>query len=83
MALKNLKNEADIYFNLANIYFEEKVYNLAGRYYQIAEEKYLLPENYGKTQKYRYLSMIRLGFSLEKLRDEENNHKKADGQLYL
>ncbi len=76
-ASRHITNEADIYYNLGNIYAYEKVYNMAQSYYLIAASKYRLPENFGKTQKYYYLSMIRYGFSLEKTRQIDDNHKKA------
>lgn len=76
-ASQKLPNEADIYFRLGNIYRFEKVYNMAAAYYKIASEKYPLPENTGKTQKYRYLSIIYYGYSLEMSRDSGDNHEKA------
>ncbi len=76
-ASKFITNEADIYYNLGNIYAYEKVYNMAANYYKIASDKYRLPENFGKTQRYYYIAMIRYGFSLEKVKDYENNHQKA------
>lgn len=78
-ASQKVPNEADIYYKLGNIYRFEKVYNMAAAYYKIASEKYLLPENNGKTQKYRYLSMIYYGYSLEMSRDIGDNHEKAQG----
>ncbi|MGC8765974.1 MAG: tetratricopeptide repeat protein [Brevinematia bacterium] len=76
-AIKYIPNEADLYFNLGNIYASHKVYNIAIRYYKIASEKYTLPENFGKTQKNYYLSLIRYAFSLQKLKDYDDNEKKA------
>lgn len=77
LALKNVPNEADIWLALGNIYYDEKVYRIAASYYRIAAEKYQLPENFGKTKKYRWQSLIRMGYSLEKLKDEENGHREA------
>lgn len=76
-AIKYIPNEADLYFNLGNIYASHKVYNIALRYYKLASEKYTLPENFGKTQKNYYLSLIRYAFSLQKLKDYDDNEKKA------
>ncbi len=76
-AIKHIPNEADVYFNLGNIYASHKVYNIAATYFKLASEKYLLPENHGKTQKNYYLSLIRYAFSLEKLKEYDDNHKKA------
>ncbi len=76
-AIKYIPNEADLYFNLGNIYASHKVYNIAARYYNLSVEKYTLPENYGKTQKNYYLSLIRYAFCLQKLKDYDNNEKKA------
>jgi len=74
---KLLPNEADIYFNIGNIYAHEEVYTLAATYYKKAMEKYLLPENYGKTQKFYFLSLVRYGFCLYKEKDREENKEKA------
>jgi tetratricopeptide (TPR) repeat protein len=60
-ASRYLPNEADIYFNLGNIYMRQGIWQMALRYFQIAESKYLLPENHGKTQKYRYISIMNQG----------------------
>ncbi len=76
-AVKLLPNEADIYFNIGNIYVHEEVYSLAASYYKKAMEKYMLPENYGKTQKFYFLSLIRYGFCLYKEKDREDNKEKA------
>lgn len=76
-AIKLLPNEADVYFNLGDIYAENKVYNIAIVYFKKASEKYTLPENYGKTQRNFYLSLIRYAFLLEKMKDYEDNHKRA------
>jgi tetratricopeptide (TPR) repeat protein len=76
-AIKYLPNEADLYFNLGNIYASQKVYPLAIHYFKLATEKYTLPENFGKTQKNFYLSLIRYAFSLEKMKDVMDNHSKA------
>ena len=76
-ASQKIPNEADIYFKLGNIYRFEKVYNMAAAYYKIASDKYQLPENTGKTQKYRYLSVIYYGYSLELSREIGDNHQKA------
>lgn len=64
MASKLIPNEADVYYSLGRIYLIEKVYNLSARYFKIAAEKYRLPENHGKTQKYYYLSRIGYGMAL-------------------
>lgn len=77
-ALKTIPEEADIYFNLGNIYLEKRVWQLASRYYALAVAKYTMPENFAKTQKYRYLSLIRQGIALEKMRDDSDNHRKAE-----
>ena len=76
-ASQKVPNEADIYFRLGNIYRYEKVYNMAAAYYKIASDKYRLPENTGKTQKYFYLSRIYYGYSLEMSRNIGDNHEKA------
>lgn len=78
-ASKYLPNEADIYLSLGNIYAFEKVYRMAAKYYKIAMGKYLLPENFGKTQKYYYLAQIRYAYYLDKLGNDEDNHKIAEG----
>ncbi|MCX7820408.1 MAG: tetratricopeptide repeat protein [Brevinematales bacterium] len=80
-AIKYIPNEADLYFNLGNIYASHKVYNISVKYYKIASEKYILPENHGKTQKNYYLSLMRYAYSLEKLKDYDDNHKKAQNVL--
>jgi tetratricopeptide (TPR) repeat protein len=77
IALKSVPDEADIWFSLGNIYYEEKVYKIAAKYYKIAAGKYLLPDNAGKTLKFRWQSLIRMGCALEKQRDEENGHQDA------
>ncbi len=77
-ASRYLPGEADIFFNLGNIYKEEAIFNMAAVYYKMAYEKYLLPENFNKTQKYYYFSLIRYAISLSKVKDINNdNEKKA------
>lgn len=76
-ASRHLPNEAEVYFNLANIYVAEQVYNLAASYYNRALEKFILPENATKTKKFFYLSMIGYAYSLEKSKNYGDNHDKA------
>lgn len=81
-ASKMLPEEADIYYNLGSVYYSLSVFNTASRYFHVAAEKYPLPVNTGKTQKYRYRSLIYEGISLEKSRYiNEDNHAKAESIL--
>jgi tetratricopeptide (TPR) repeat protein len=61
-----LPDEADIYFNLGNIYSGRGIDNLAADYFKRAGEKYLFPENHQSRENY-YLSLIRYGISLARM----------------
>ncbi len=79
-ASRYLPDEADIYFNLGNIYSNRGILNLASVYYKLAEEKYLFPENRLKSRKFYFLSLIRYGISLaemSKTRGNEDSSKLA------
>ncbi len=80
-ASQYLPNEADIYFNLGNIYQYHKIYSLAERYYQFAIDRYAYPENSQKSKKNLYLSQIRRGFALEKL-DQHDRAKVIALDVY-
>lgn len=78
IAARKIPNEADIYLRLGDIYNELNVQTMALSYYRMAVEKYVLPENAGKSAKYRYLAMIRLARTLENTRTLNNGHEEAD-----
>lgn len=80
-AASYLPNEADIYFNLGNIYQYHKIYALSLRYYQTAIERYAYPENNEKSKKNLYLSQIRRGYALEEL-DRYDEAKLAAADLF-
>lgn len=60
-AAKFIPNEADVYFRLGEIYFQNKIYKLALSYYDLALQKYAYPENAGKSGKNRYLILAHQG----------------------
>ncbi len=60
-ATKYIPNEADVYFRLGEIYFQNKIYKLALSYYDLAWQKYNYPENAGKSAKYKYLILAHQG----------------------
>jgi tetratricopeptide (TPR) repeat protein len=82
-ASRKLPQEADVYFNLANIYAIQDVYFMAAKYYHIAAEKYLLSENFGKTQKYYYLSRIRYAFFLEKQAKHNQDNEELAKKIFM
>ncbi len=54
-ATKFIPNEADVYFKLGEIYYQNKIYKLALSYYDMALTRYTYPENSGKSAKSKYL----------------------------
>lgn len=84
-----IPDEADIYFNLGNCYYnigaestnsgnkQPGIYAIAAEYYTIALDKYDLEENQSKSKKNYYLSMIRLGTAYNLI--EKNSSAKELG----
>jgi len=68
-----LPEEADIYFNLGNIYMDRGVINLAVSYYKLAQDKFFYPENRLKSKRNYYLSLVRYGITLVQLSRTRNN----------
>ncbi len=68
-----LPDEADIYFNLGNIYMDRGVINLAVSYYKLAQDKFFYPENRLKSKRNYYLSLVRYGITLVQLSRTRNN----------
>ncbi len=76
-AIRYLKDEAEIYFRLGDIYLSQKIYNLAARYYSLAVQKYDLKSNVSRGREKRYLALIREGVSWQKDGEKEAARKIA------
>lgn len=59
-ALEFIPNEADISFQLAEIYFKKKLWRLAELYYSETIELLKDPVNFGKSQLNSYLSQVQI-----------------------
>jgi len=59
-ALKYIPTEADISFQLAEIYYKKKLWRLSELYYSETIELLKNPMNFGKSQLNSYLSQIRI-----------------------
>jgi tetratricopeptide (TPR) repeat protein len=72
-----LPDEADIYYNLGNIYYTRNIYGMSSKYFRIAGEKYLMPENRLKSRQFYYQSTIRYGISLAELSKAGQDNESA------
>ncbi|MGA2142759.1 MAG: tetratricopeptide repeat protein [Brevinematales bacterium] len=72
-----LPDEAEIYFNLGNIYYDRRIDNLAADYYKRARDKYPLVENFLKSKRDYYLSLVRYGITLARLSKSNNSDEDS------
>jgi tetratricopeptide (TPR) repeat protein len=77
-----LPEEAEIYFNLGNIYYDRGINNLAADYYRLAKDRYPMAENFLKSKRDYYLSLVRYGITLARLsksnKSDEDSKKAKD-----
>ncbi len=74
-ALTFLPSEADITFNLAEIYKNEELWRLAMLYYEQTIELLQLPVNFGKSQLNVYISRIKMA-QIHHLKGESDKARK-------
>ncbi len=91
IATRYIPNEADVYFRLGEIYFNNEIYKMAISYYDKALVKYTYPENAEKPKQHVFLALIHKGYALikvnkiDKAQDILNildKHKKALKEHY-
>ena len=63
-ASRYIPNEADVFFRLGEIYFNNEIYKMAISYYDKALEKYKYPENVDKPKQHLFLALIHKGDAL-------------------
>ncbi|NPV39572.1 MAG: hypothetical protein HPY78_09900 [Brevinematales bacterium] len=82
MAAQYIPSEADIYFQLARIYDQRKLYTLAYKYYLKADECYQLPENQRKSRENSYYNQVYMGILLVKMSEESKTYLDQAWKLY-
>lgn len=82
MAAKYIPTEADVYFRLARIYDQKKLYSLAYKYYLKAEECYILPENQRKSRENLYFNQVYMGLLLVKMGRNDRTYVDQAWKIY-
>jgi len=81
-AAKYLPLEADIYFQLARIYHQRRLYSLAYKYYLKANECYALPENQRKSRENTYYNQVYMAMLLVAMGQDDKTYRDRAWAIY-